>query len=114
MPESTLKFAELGAAVVVAVLVSLVRALVVQHRSWQVAVAGFITGAILGVSVAIIAHGYGASAGTIGLIAGVSALGGRDLVLGVVDEFKLFREDREGFVRKWLAVFRGNFTGGGS
>lgn len=107
MPESSLKIAELGAAVVIAVIASLVRALVVAHRSWPVALVGFAVGAMLGVVAAIVAHEYGAGAGTTGLLAGIFALGGRDLVLGAIDEFKAFREDREAFVRKWLSLVRG-------
>jgi len=107
MPDSTIKVFELGAAVIVAVLVSFVRALVISHRSWMTALVGFAVGVMLGVTAAMVASLYQAGPGVVATVAAICALGGRDLAMAIIDEFKAFREDREAFVRRWLPWIRG-------
>lgn len=108
MPDSSLKIVELASAIALAAAASLLRALVVSHRSWITALVGFAVGVLGGSVAAAIAHDFGAGAGWVGLSAAIAALGGRDLVLGVIDEFQAFRENPEGFVRRWLPWIRDN------
>ena len=108
MPESVSNFAQLSAAVVIAFLVSVLRALGKPHRSWRVTAVAVVAGGLAGAISAYIAEGFGAGPGILGLVAGVFVIGGKDTIVGLADEFEEFREDRAAFVEKWLRIWRGS------